>query len=268
MRISARGVIRALRDAWGRLFGERVVERTDTCFGVATVRDLTWEGERMRVLEVDGTYQSATYLDDRYIELPFPYLRLFGRVFDLDPAPRDILMLGGGALAFPKYAIAMSDTVRVDVVEIDPVVLALAHRHFFLDRLEEDYGAISSGRLNIYNEDGRAFLERSYQEGAYYDAILIDCFCAADVETSLTGPVAFSYAHGCLRPRGVLVLNVISALEGADAGPIRQAISALSQSFGHAVVLSEGKLEADAADNRCVVASDEKICLEGQISLF
>lgn len=268
MRVSRQGVIRVLRDAWGRLFGERVVARADTYFGLATVRDLTWEGERMRVLEVDGTFQSATYLDDRYCALPFPYLRLFGHIFDLDPAPKDLLMLGGGALAFPKYAIARSDAVRVDVVEIDPTVLELARAHFFLDRLERDFRALSSGRLTILNEDGRAFLERCYREGAYYDAILIDCFCAADVETSLQGPMAFSLAHGCLRPQGVLVLNVISALEGPDAGPLDQTNAALSQSFAHAVVLSEGRLEADMADNRCVVASDEKICLRGQVSLF
>jgi hypothetical protein len=80
--------------------------------------------------------------------------------------------------------------------------------------------------------------------------------------------VALSVAHGCLRPHGALVLNVISALEGPDAEPLRETIGALSASFAHAVVLSEGRLEADMADNRCVVASDEKICLRGQVSLF
>ena len=64
-----------------REMGIYVVPRTK--FGTAlifTVEDDS--GDPVRVLNVGGMYQSATYLDDRYADLVFEYYRLYDHMFE------------------------------------------------------------------------------------------------------------------------------------------------------------------------------------------
>ena len=93
---------------WQRLciaFSRLFPIRQKTMFGTAQVYEIVWQDDKpLRVLDVEGTYQSATYLDDRWCEVPFPYLALYDKLFEQVPDARDILMLGGGAFAFPKHA--------------------------------------------------------------------------------------------------------------------------------------------------------------------
>ncbi|MBM6988046.1 MAG: hypothetical protein I3I99_00355, partial [Olsenella umbonata] len=75
----ARAFVDWLESAGERLLRDRVVVASaDTMFGPTQVVDVhDASGAPVRVLEVDGTWQSATYLDDSWCELVFPYHRLF-----------------------------------------------------------------------------------------------------------------------------------------------------------------------------------------------
>lgn len=125
----ARAFVDWLESAGERLLRDRVVVASaDTMFGPTQVVDVhDASGAPVRVLEVDGTWQSATYLDDSWCELVFPYHRLFAHAMEaMARQPRRVLMLGGGGYAFPKYLVAHDPDVRVDVVEVDPAVSRLA----------------------------------------------------------------------------------------------------------------------------------------------
>ena len=68
-------------------------------------------------------------------------------------------MIGGAGFAYPKSLLVNHPGVRLDVVEIDPAMVALAREHFCLDRLEALLAV--EGRaddLRIFVEDGAAFL--------------------------------------------------------------------------------------------------------------
>lgn len=171
-----------------------------TKFGPALVFPVEGDdGEPVRILNVGGMYQSATYLDDdRVYDLVFEYTKLYDRMFEAAPvfqaeaeggvpagetpqapvAPQDlaapatcphlpirnVLMIGGGGYSYPKHLISTHPDVRMDVVEVDPAITSLAQRYFFLDRLFAEFDLDETGRLGLHTADGRAFLERRAAE--------------------------------------------------------------------------------------------------------
>lgn len=225
-------------------------------FGEARVYDMQWQGSRVRVLDIEGTFQSATYLDERWCIPPFPYLALSDCVFEASPAAQDLCMLGGGGYAFPKYVIACHSSARIDVVEIDPAVTSLARTHFFLDRLIDAYGTGESGRLGLVCDDALAYLLACSRRGRRYDAILNDCYQATSFDSSLVAPQALRLAHACLNEGGLYLINVISALEGDDAAPLIELVSLLGEEFAHVLALTCGDREPLEADNIVVIACD------------
>ena len=226
--------------------------------GWTVVRDDTLVmSERIRVLTVGGTYQSATYLDERWADPVFVYHRLFDHVFDGWPegdGPRRIAVLGGGGYAIPKHFIAHHPEVaRIDVVEIDPAIERIARRHFFLDRLEERFGAESSGRLHLHVCDALSWLETS---DLTFDAIINDCFSALEPEETLMTAKAAQTLGQRLAPGGMYLTNVVSSLEGPDCYTLYSTIEALSTTFAHVWVYPCSQDRPMACDNNVVIASD------------
>ncbi len=107
--------------------------------------------------------QSAMYLDNPS-ELALPYTRFYRLAEYYRPGMRRMLVLGGGGFSFPKYALAHYPDLQVDVVELDPGMIALARSHF---ALPED------PRLRVIEADARTFLQRTEDR---YDVILCDVF--------------------------------------------------------------------------------------------
>lgn len=260
----ARAFVDWLESAGERLLRDRVVVASaDTMFGPTQVVDVhDASGAPIRVLEVDGTWQSATYLDDSWCELVFPYHRLFAHAMEaMARQPRRVLMLGGGGYAFPKYLVAHDPDVRVDVVEVDPAVSRLARDYFLLDRLDQ-MSSGSSSRVGTVNMDGRAFLEGSAGH-ARYDMIANDCFGALLPTRSLATLEGARIAKGRLAQDGIYVANVVSALEGERSRLLRDVTRTLREVFSHVYVIPCSTDEPDAEDNNVVVASDAPLALEG-----
>lgn len=236
-----------------RLAGDRkVVASARTMFGRARVVDMhDSDGVPVRVLEVSGTWQSATYLDEGWAELVFPYHRLFAdAIGELGIASPRALMLGGGGYAFPKYLVAHNEAATVDVVEVDPAVSELARRYFLLDRLGE-----GTSRLRTYNEDARAFLE-SGRGRAAYDVIANDCFGARVPASGLATVEATRAIAARLVPGGVYLSNVVSALEGRHSQLLRDVCATLATTFAHVCVIPCSPDDPDLEDNNVVVATN------------
>jgi spermidine synthase len=119
------------------------------------------------------------------------------------PDMRRVLVLGGGAFAFPKFVLARHEKATVDVVELDPGITALARAHFFLPE---------SPRLRVLHEDARTFLNANR---ARYDVIVEDVFnSAASIPFHLATVETVRRLYDSLEDGGVLVVNTIAALEG------------------------------------------------------
>ena len=83
------------------------------------------------------------------------------------PAPRRLLLIGGGANGSLRQALQHRSLERVDYVELDPAILEIARRYF----REEWAPAESDVRVHVHVTDGRRFVQTA--EGLF-DVIVVN----------------------------------------------------------------------------------------------
>lgn len=237
----------------------------DTMAGPCRVFTVERKEGLVRMMNVAGTMQSGTYLDDdTYCDLAFSYTRDYDCMFLAGVPVRDVLVLGGGGYSYPKHLIAHRPETFVTCVEIDPVVTAIARRYFFLDRLFEEYDLDETGRLQLVEGDAREFLEQSDER---YDAIVNDCFAGMSLVESLATREAALLHHKHLREDGVYLSNVIGAVEGPRSRAMRRILRTLASEFAHVYVLPGQPAALSNCDNNVVIATDGDWRFPGAIEL-
>ena len=250
--------------------GSRCLQLVRTKGGMArvkTVQDAA--GERVRVLQQGGVYQSATYLDKRRFEPVFAYIWAFDTMFQADGTLRGVeghgiervLMLGGGGFSYPKHALATHPELSMDVVEIDPAVVRLARRWFFLDELEK----LAGERLGLITADARAYLAQAIVDGTRYDAIVNDCFSGATPVQSVATLEALLHIKACLRPGGIYLANVVSANGGEDISFLRDFVATTAAVFSSVHVVPCEDEVFGGEDNYLVLASDASYVFESSL---
>lgn len=120
-----------------------------------------------------------------------------------DPEPEKVLIVGLGGGSMVHFLQHHDPGVRIDVVEIDPVVVSLA---------EEYFGVASEGTVNVIVADGFDYLRTTEER---YDVIYMDAFLKPSDETDSTGaPLRLQTApfydavKECLSPGGMVVFNL------------------------------------------------------------
>ncbi|OGL62698.1 hypothetical protein A3C09_02295 [Candidatus Uhrbacteria bacterium RIFCSPHIGHO2_02_FULL_47_44] len=145
--------------------------------------------------------ESAMYLTDD--ELVFDYTKFYHLDAHFKPNIQSALMLGGCAYSYPKDFLRNYPSATMDVVEIDPLMTELAKKYFRLT---------DNPRLTTYHEDGRMFLNRNTKQ---YDVIYGDAFNAASsIPFQLTTKEAVQHQFNALNADGVVLANIISAIDG------------------------------------------------------
>ena len=145
-----------------------------------------------------GTSQSTMYLDMES-DLYSKYFEFFDIIGAIKADPKKALMIGGAAYVYPRHFLATFPETKMDVVEIDPKLIALAKKHF---NLRDD------PRLTVYHEDGRSFLNKTQNK---YDVIFGDAYKAdAGIPHQLTTREAVQKMHDALISDGVVLLNIFS----------------------------------------------------------
>ncbi|MDR1776719.1 MAG: fused MFS/spermidine synthase [Desulfovibrio sp.] len=171
----------------------------------------------VRVIQTDpGKIQSAVYLDDP-TALYCEYTRYIALADILCPGFRNVLVLGGGGYAVPRWLLAETNAPRkpeVDVVEIDPG----------MTRVTRDYLSLpDSPRLRVRHEDARRFLNRNTQ---IWDIVFVDVFNSwYSVPFQMGTAEAARALRRATAPNGALMMNVISAFNG-EKGRLFEAIYA------------------------------------------
>lgn len=168
-----------------------------------------WDGNsakgKVRALSFDPfSAQSSMFVDSD--EVASNYVRYYHLLRHFKPDFQKTLVIGGAGYSFPKDYLQKYPDKQIEVVEIDPKMTNIARQYF---RLKDH------PNLQIYHQDGRIFLNQTQQK---YDAIVVDAFGAmGSLPFQLTTVEAVRQIKSALHENGVVVVNMISALEGEGA---------------------------------------------------
>jgi len=158
-------------------------------------------GRLVKTMGINNENHSSMFLDSD--ELVNEYTKYYNLAEHFNPNFKKALIFGGAGYSYPKSFLERYKEATIDVVEIDPKVTELARLYF---RLKDNR------RLAIYHEDGRVYLNRTKEK---YDAIFGDAFGSHySIPYQLTTKEAVEKKYDILNDNGVVILNIISALEG------------------------------------------------------
>jgi spermidine synthase len=229
-------------------------EHLDTLYNHIWVAEQTrFNGRRARYLMTAAFKEGAQSIiyTDNPTELASDYTRFYDLAFYYKPDVKNILMLGGGGYCVPRHLVATRvdeahfPTFSMDIVELDPGITWTARKYFHLQ---------DSPALSIHHEDARIFLNRTARnpdKRASYDAIFADVFGSwYSIPFHLTTVETARSMSELLAPDGVLISNVISALEGPQSGVLQGIYAALSQVFPRVLLFPASRSEPAFAQSR------------------
>lgn len=155
------------------------------------VRD---SGEEVIESMVDLRQPSRLLLDyTKYMFLSYAF----------QPKQEKVLIVGLGGGAMVHFLKKHDPELKVDVVEIDPAIVAIADKHF---------GIRTEGNINVITADGIKYLAETKER---YDVVYMDAFLKPSGETDVNGvPLALKTAdfyrliQEKLNPGGMVVYNL------------------------------------------------------------
>ncbi len=174
--------------------------------------------ERKRHLVIDGGIH--TIVDPLSWESRFPYTAVIDLTRDFFKAPGNLLLIGlGGGSIVKRFA---RQGWVVEAVEIDPVIVEVARKHFGLEPLEG----------TIHRMDGRQFL---INHNNTYDIIVMDAFGSSSIPFHLVTKESFGLIASRLKAGGIFALNVES--HGWDGLIVRSLTATLKERFNYVLAL-------------------------------
>lgn len=180
--------------------GDTVVYRDDGLYGQITILKSERDGRVAHHLLIDNELSGAAYDDSN--DMVYDYTKYFQlyKAYGLQSIGRS-LNIGGGPYTIPRALLNEPGDGVVDVVEIEPRLIDLAHRYF---------GLPYSDRLQNHIDDGRRYLARNDQK---YDYIFADVYKSlVSIPSHFTTNEFFELAKSRLNENGLFMSNVIGDL--------------------------------------------------------
>jgi spermidine synthase len=183
--------------------------------------------------------------------LMLPYTRTMFASYLFVPQQERVLIVGLGGGGMVHFLRHFDSELRLEVVEIDPVIIEIAEKYF---------GVSSEGNVRIIHQDARRFIQ---QEGPTYDVIYMDAFLGASEGTDVSGvPLHlktlpfFQQLQKRLSPEGAVVFNLHRHRNHDED------VRAIRAAFGQVYVF-----RVPARGNVVVVATMSDARLDGQTLL-
>lgn len=222
--------------------GFKVVFRKDTQYHRLAVVD----DETSRTLRFDSSYQSAMDLKDPF-KTEYDYTDYLQLGLAYNPRAKNVLFIGLGGGSAPKRFWRDFPALRLQVVEIDPVVLDVAHRYFAVPK---------SPRLSIAVRDGRRWLAKDRRR---WDVIAVDTYYGDGIPFHMATREFVELARSRLAPGGVIVTNLIGSVRGSGSKLFRSIYRTYRSVFPtttvHPVIDRPGPVE-DETLNLILVATE------------
>lgn len=221
------------------------------------------EDAPIRKMSMAAGFESATYLEEeKRNDLIFAYLKSFANVVDEEYANgKDMLMIGGAAYQFPKYALSHYEDCTIDVVEIDGKVTELAKKYFFLQDCIDEYDP-DGVRMGMFTEDAKVYIKRCKKT---YDVIFNDAFSGKEPVRTLTTIESIKEIKSLLNEGGVYVMNIHGSKNDYDREFLKAECKTLNEVFPYIYI---NYVDNDFPDNENeqinyrVIASSKPLDLE------
>ena len=214
-------VIIALNLLGGYLFqikNPEITKDVDSEYSRIWVTNLNVGETNYKTLQVDTGLES--YINQETGEMGATYLYYYDLFEYYDKEANDALMIGGAAYTYPMHYLKKYENKTIDVVEIDEKMTQIAEEEFGLDK--------NNPNLGLITQDGRSYL--NYNEKKY-DTVFIDAFKGLNAPFELTTYEAMQKVYESLEENGVVITNIISAIEGKDADFIKYEYSTYKAVF-------------------------------------
>ena len=218
----------------------------NTPYSRVWIYDLPAQGAKTaRIMQINDELSSMKILGSQELLAPYTkYYELSGHFY---PNPTNALMLGGAGYCYPEKFLSDYPQAAIDVVEIDPGVTRLAEQYFDLKR---------DSRLTIYHEDARTYLNRNKK---IYNLIFVDVFRSSSIPFHVTTKEAIGKMAEALDDDGILMMNVISSIEGETGEFVRAQIATLKTAFSQVYIYPvQDRDNAKLVQNLMVVALKSK----------
>jgi spermidine synthase len=216
--------------------GAKVLYKKDTRYHQLAVV----ESAGRRTLRFGGSYQSEMFVGAPY-KTAFEYTDYFFLAPAYKPDAKSVLFIGLGGGSAPKRFLRDFPELRLQVVELDPVVEDVARRFFAVPQ-----------RLPVSVDDGRRYLDRHDER---WDVIAIDTFYDDGVPFHLTTREFLELVRERLNPGGVVVTNIIGAVKGTSSKLFRSLYRTYRTVFPTVAVHPVGG-NGDSYGNVMVVATE------------
>ncbi len=184
------------------VFGQDNVETLydrDSRYYRIIVRDYLDANRRILYFSRTRGAQSSMIIDEPN-RLALSYLRTLTAAAAAHEDPKDVLVLGLGGGAIPKFLKTHYPDINVDVVEIDPDVVTVAQEYFAFQ---------PSANMRVFAVDGRLYLREVPKQ---YDVIFLDAYGSDRIPFHLTTIEFFELVSRRLKPNGIVALNLWEAL--------------------------------------------------------
>jgi spermidine synthase len=185
----------------------------------------TTTGDSRRLLHLDSTTEGGQYLRAR--ELPIDYQRYWELTKVLCPHLESALFLGGGGFAMPEAVHDAFPQSRIEVIELDPMVIEVGRRFFRTGEYP---------RMQVIAGDARLYLRTTDQR---YDFIFGDAFNGVhNIPAHLATVEFFDAVKRHLTSHGIYMMNIISAVEGHQSILFHAVTNTMAQVFRHIEVFT------------------------------
>ncbi len=238
--------------------GRVIYENDKNRFGSVVIKEKIIKAGIVRMLLVNEGQESASFIDKELRnELVFKYTVEFATLLRARDYIKDTLLIGGAGFSFPKYYISHFPDKNIDVVEIDPEMVEIAKKYFYLDELIEEYNPIEEGRLGIIIDDGMHYLRMSSKK---YDLIMNDAYIGKKFDDELFKKSQVSLIKEHLNERGIYGINLITALKGNQAKLGELEMMYLEEQFKYTRMYScDDDINPIYPQNCVLLASDKPI---------
>ena len=235
---------------------------TRTKFGLTMIFDSEdADGTPIRLLNVNGTFQSVSYIaSELRFELCIHYHRMMAQLIQQVAPQGRVVILGGGGFSLPKYLTTHMRGATVEAIEIDPKIVSLARKHFFLDEAL----AVASSELHVIEDDAWKVLQNA--EAGSINVLVNEVFAGRKSLGPLGTVAGAQVVKEKLAADGVYLADVRCPLEGRGSALLPQVADVFAREFAHVAYVPEWPDTPKTPGNNLLIATDADIVLpEGAV---